>query len=148
MKLPIRNVACGVARTAVLVLCCLATNLRGARGSDEHSPAQKPRYRFELIIWLDKPDFNSHGTMLNGPPDDLWKTGKMSSGFPGKTSEVEWAFLGQRGTKDLYRFVRRFPTDGPNTSTTTKEIEFADKPVTIFRDKLQIIEVAPPKPAK
>jgi hypothetical protein len=146
MMTPIRQSARRVARAA-LAISCAAIATVGARGADE-LPAQKPRYKFELTIWLDKPDFDSHCTMLNGPGNDLLKKGKMSCGFPGKQSEIEWTFLGQHGAKDFYRFVRRFPSDGPNASTTTKEIEFADKPVTIFRDKVQIIEVAPPKPAK
>jgi hypothetical protein len=40
---------------------------------------------------------------------------------------------------------RRFLTEDPTMSTTTKEVEFADKPVTLFKDKFQTIEITPPK---
>jgi len=74
---------------------------------------------------------------------DFHAKGKITCGFPGQVSEIEWLFVERRNDKDVYRFTRRFPSDTPATSTTHKTVEFSDTRVVVFEDQKQatIIEV-------
>ncbi len=69
----------------------------------------------------------------------------MTCGFPGKVSELQWEYVGQRGAADLYRIARRFPSDTPNARTATNTIAFIGKRVTIFEDADQVIVIETPK---
>jgi hypothetical protein len=75
----------------------------------------------------------------------LFKTGKMTCGFKGSVSEIEWTFIGQQGAKDRYRFTRRFPVNSPGTTTALKDIEFDGERVRIFEDKSQRIVMDRPR---
>jgi len=59
-------------------------------------------------------------------------------------SEIEWSFVERRNDKDVYRFVRRFPSDTAAVSTTSKTVEFSDSRVVVFEDKVQAIVIEPP----
>ena len=71
----------------------------------------------------------------------LFKTGKMTCGWPGKVSEIEWTFLGRQGGEDKYHFTRRFPADSANAATTQKDVVFAGERVKVFEDQSQRIVV-------
>jgi len=69
----------------------------------------------------------------------------MTCGFPIQVSEVEWSFAERRGTNDVYRFTRRFPSDTAVVSTTSKTVQFSDSRVVVFEDKFQAVVIEPPK---
>ena len=69
----------------------------------------------------------------------------MVCGFPGRVSEVKWSFIERRGTNDVYRFSRRFPSDTSAVDTSSKTVEFSDRRVIIFEDKFQVVVIEPPK---
>ena len=79
------------------------------------------------------------------PDGTLHAKGKLTCGFPGKVSEVEWSFVERRDNKDVYRFTRLFPSDTAATSTTSKTVEFSDSRVVVFEDKFQVVVMEPPK---
>lgn len=92
-----------------------------------------------------KVDSGSSCSCTTAQPDGtLHPTGKMTCGFPGQVSEIEWSFVERRGTKDVYRFTRRFPSDTAAVSTTRKNVEFSDSRVVVFEDMFQVVVIEPP----
>ena len=71
--------------------------------------------------------------------------GKMTCGYAGKVSEIEWSFVEHYGDKDIYRFTRRFPADTAEAATTAKSVEFSDQRVIVFQDTNQVVVIQPPK---
>ena len=105
-----------------------------------------PRFRARVTCFNGKVDSGSSCSLTAFQPDGiLHATGKTTCGFPGQVSEVEWSFVERRGTNDVYRFTRRFPSDTPAVSTTSKNVEFSDGRVVVFEDKFQVIVIEPPK---
>jgi hypothetical protein len=111
------------------------------------APAKaSPRFRARVTCFNGKVDSGSSCSATTFQPDGaLHLTGKMTCGFPGQVSEVEWSFVERRGTNDVYRFTRRFPSDTAAASTTSKNIEFSDSRVVVFEDKFQVVVIEPPK---
>ena len=109
-------------------------------------PKASPRFKARVTCFNGKIDSASSCSVIAFQPDGtLHATGKMTCGFPGQVSEVEWSFVERRGTNDIYRFTRRFPADTAAVSTTSKSIEFSDGRVVVFEDKFQVVVVEPPK---
>jgi hypothetical protein len=105
-----------------------------------------PRFKARVICFNGKLDSGSSCSGVNFQPDGpLHATGKMSCGFPGQVSEIEWSFIERRGPKDVYRFTRRFPSDTPTPSTTNKTVEFNNSRVVVFEDQFQAVVIEPPK---
>src|SRR5438270_6576788 len=111
------------------------------------APAQaSPRFKARVACFNGQLDSGSSCASTCFQPDGaLHATGKMTCGFPGQVSEIEWSFVERRGTNDVYRFTRRFPFDTAAASTTTKTVEFSDSRVVVFEDKFQAITIEPPK---
>jgi hypothetical protein len=109
-------------------------------------PKASPRFKARVACFNGKLDSGSSCSGTTFQPDGaLHAKGKMTCGFPGQVSEIEWSFVERRGTNDVYRFTRRFPSDTAAASTTSKPIEFNDSRVVIFEDKFQVIVIEPPK---
>src|SRR5437879_2378362 len=99
-----------------------------------------PRFKARVACFNGKLDSGSLCAGTNFQPDGaLHGKGKITCGFPGQVSEVEWSFVERRGTNDVYRFTRRFPSDTATASTTTKSVEFSDSRVVVFEDKFQAV---------
>ena len=111
------------------------------------APAKEsPRFKARVACFNGKLHSRSLCAGTNFQPDgSLHPTGKMSCGFPGKVSEIEWSFVERRGNKDVYRFTRRFPSDSVAASTTSKTVEFSDSRVVVFEDKFQAVVIEPPR---
>ncbi|MFO1021489.1 MAG: hypothetical protein U0903_12445 [Planctomycetales bacterium] len=72
----------------------------------------------------------------------------LQCGPVGRTSKVDWEYLGTTDAGDRYRFTRVFPVEGPMT-TTTKEIVYAGKELMVFQDEYQRVVIRPqPEPKK
>ena len=105
-----------------------------------------PRFKARITCFNGKLDSGSSCSGTSFQPDGaLHPKGKMTCGYPGKVSEIEWSFVERRGDKDAYRFTRVFPSDTANPSTASKTIEFSDSRVPVFEDKFQVIVIEPPK---
>ncbi|NBR85080.1 MAG: hypothetical protein EBS84_15935 [Proteobacteria bacterium] len=103
-----------------------------------------PRFRALIACFNGKLDSGSACSSTNFQPDGtIHPKGKLTCGYPGKVSEIEWAFVEQRGDKDAYQFTRRFPADTAATATTTKIIEFSDRRVVVFEDEFQAVVIGP-----
>lgn len=118
--------------------------------SGTETPAlSRPRYVAVVTCFNGKADSGS--SCSTTPTQDLTADPKvkvtrgMTCGFPGKVSELQWEYIGQRGAADLYRISRRFPSDTPSVRTTTKTIEFTGKRVTVFEDADQVVVMDLPK---
>ena len=111
------------------------------------APAKStPRYKTRIACFNGTLDSGSSCSGTNFQPDSaLHATSKMTCGFPGQVSEIEWSFIERRGDKDVYRFTRRFPSDTVAPSTTSKSVEFDDTRVVVFEDKFQAVVIEPPK---
>jgi len=111
------------------------------------APAKaSPRFKARVACFNGKLDSRSSCAGTNFQPDgSLHPTGKMSCGFPGKVSEIEWSFVERRGNKDVYRFTRRFPSDSGAAGTTSKTVEFSESRVVVFEDKFQAVVIEPPR---
>ncbi|MBA4017921.1 MAG: hypothetical protein C0483_12155 [Pirellula sp.] len=111
------------------------------------TPAKEsPRIKARVVCFNGKVDSGSSCSITNFQPDGtLHTTGKMTCGFSGRVSEVEWSFVERRGTNDVYRFTRRFPSDTAAVSTTSKSVEFSDSRVIVFEDQFQVVVIEPPK---
>jgi hypothetical protein len=72
----------------------------------------------------------------------------MSCGWVGQVSEIEWKFVRRQGGKDVYEFKRRFPIETPKVETSSKEVQFEGKRVTIFEDKFWCIVIDGPRKGK
>lgn len=136
----IHNAFLIVASVAMISLACLPTTAGD-------SPAKaSPRFKARIAIFNGKVDSRSSCSTTNFQPDGyLHSTGKMTCGYPGRVSEVEWSFMERRKDKDVYRFTRRFPSDTADVSTKTKDIEFSNSRVVVFEDKSQVVLIEPPK---
>jgi hypothetical protein len=110
------------------------------------APARaSPRFKARVTCFNGKVDSGSSCSGTTFQPDGtLHATGKMTCGFPGQVSEVEWAFVERRGTSDVFRFTRRFPSDTAAVSTTSRNVEFSDGRVVVFEDKFQVVVIEPP----
>ena len=105
-----------------------------------------PRFKARIVCFNGKLDAGSSCSGTNFQPDgSIHSTNKFTCGFPGQVSEIECAFVGRRGGKDVYRFTRRFPSDTRAGRTTSKTVEFSDSRVVVFQDKFQAILIEPPK---
>lgn len=105
-----------------------------------------PRFKARVVCFNGKLDSGSSCAVTNFQPDGaLHAKGNLTCGFPGQVSEIEWSFVERRGTKDVYRFTRRFPADTAAASTTSKSVEFSDSRVVVFEDKFQAVVIEPPK---
>ena len=111
------------------------------------APAKtSPRFKARVACFNGKLDSGSSCSTTTFQPDGaLHAKGKMTCGFPGQVSEIEWSFVERRGTNDVYRFTRRFPSDTAAVSTTSKSIEFSNSRVVVFEDKFQAVVMEPPK---
>ena len=113
------------------------------------SKAPGPRYATVVTCFNGKLDFGTSCSVTptqNPPPDPkVWITQGLTCGHPGKDSELHWEFVGQRDKADLYRFVRRFPSDTPNAMTTTNTVFFSGTRIVVFEDKDQAIVIEGPK---
>jgi hypothetical protein len=108
-----------------------------------------PRFKALIACFNGKVDSGSSCSGNNFQPDGTFHPqGKLTCGYPGKVSAVEWAFVEQRGGKDAYRFTRRFPADGDAPSTATKVIEFSDSRIVVFEDEFQVVVIGPPNEKK
>ena len=122
---------------ALLAVACLAA---------ESPPKSKPHIKAVVTCFNGKLDSGSYCCATCFQPDGtLHRTGKMTCGWSDTVSEVEWSFVGTRGTNDVYRFTRRFPSDTPAAAATSKLIEFGGSRVTVFEDKHQVIVMEGPK---
>lgn len=105
-----------------------------------------PRFKACIAIFNGKVDSRSSCSTTNFQSDGLLHAkGKMTCGYPGHVSEIEWSFVERHNDKDVYRFTRRFPSDTADVSTTTEDVEFSDRRVVVFEDKFQVILIEPPK---
>ena len=121
----------------LLALACLAA---------DSPPKSKPHLKAVVTCFNGKLDSGSSCSATCFQPDGtLHRTGKMTCGLPGKVSEVEWSFVETRGTNDVYRFTRRFPSDTPAAATTSKLIEFGGSRIIMFEDRHQVIVMEGPK---
>src|SRR5439155_26828806 len=112
-----------------ILLLFLAASLLGAHCMAADASAKGgPRFRTRVICFNGKLDSGSSCSGTSGQPDTILNaTNKMTCGFPGQVSEIEWSFMERHKDKDVYRFTRRFPADSPGTSTASKSVEFSDK---------------------
>ena len=105
-----------------------------------------PRFKARVACFNGKLDSGSSCAGTNFQPDGaLHAKSMMTCGFPGQVSEIEWSFVERRGTNDVYRFTRRFPSDTAAANTTSKTVEFRDSRVVVFEDKHQVVVIEPPK---
>ena len=122
---------------ALLAVGCMAA---------DSPPKSKPRLKAVVTCFNGRLDSGSSCSATCFQPDGtLHRTGKMTCGWPGKVSELEWSFVKTHGTNDVYRFTRRFPSDTPAATTTSKRVEFGGSRVTVFEDKHQVIVMEAPK---
>ena len=106
-----------------------------------------PRFKALVTCFNGKVDSGSSCSATCFQPDGALhpKGGPLKCGYPGQVSEVEWAFVERRGSKDVYRFTRVFSSDTATAATTSKTVEFSDSRVVVFEDKFQVIVMEPPK---
>ena len=127
--------------TAVFIL--LAVLLRCSTA--EQVSTSKPREKVRIVCFNGKLDSGSSCTTTNFQKDGaIHAKGKMKCGFPGHASEIEWVFIGQKDSRDVYRFTRRYPLDTNNVVTTTKDVEVKSRRVIVFEDDKQAIVLEPP----
>ena len=103
----------------------LAAPLAAACLGADSPPKSKPHIKAVVTCFNRKLDSGSHCCATWFQPDGtLHRTGKMTCGWSSTASEVEWSFVETRGTNDVYRFTRRFPSDTPAAAATSKLIAF------------------------
>ncbi len=109
------------------------------------STNETARFKARVVCFNGKLDSRSSCAAVNFQPDGaLHPTGKLTCGYPGKVSEIEWSFLGRKGDKDVYRFTRRFPEDTSGTSSSSKTVNFGNLRLVVFQDKFQVVVIEPP----
>jgi hypothetical protein len=108
--------------------------------------ADAPRYKSCVACFNGGLDSGSSCSVTCFQPDGaIHGTGKMTCGFAGKVSEIEWSFVERHADSDVYRFTRRFPADTADSTTTSKTVEFSVRRVVVFQDKFQVMVIEPPK---
>lgn len=130
--------ACIIAVTCALVCSCTAGDVQS-----------QPRYVAVVTCFNGKLDSGSSCSAkpAKDPKNEAsWQIKReLTCGSPGKVSEVQWQFVGQKGDADVYQVTRRFPSDTPGAVTATNTVSFTGKRVTVFEDKDQVIVIGPPK---
>ena len=107
---------------------------------------ESPRFKTRVVCFNGKVDSGSSCANTGYQPDGaLVPKGKMTCGYAGKVSEIEWSFVERRGTNDVYRVTRKFPSDTPRANVTSKLVEFHDSRVIVFEDESQAVVMEPPK---
>ena len=130
-----------IPRVAILV----ATMIVMAPGMRADSPETGPRIKAVLSCYMGKLNSGSKCTVTFYQPDGkLHQSGKLTCGWSGRISEIEWKFVRRRGDNDVYRITRTFPVDTAETATTSKDVEFDGKQTTVFEDKFQCIVISGP----
>lgn len=112
------------------------------------APAKSPpRFKALVICFNGKADSGNSCSVACFQPDGNLhsKGGPLKCGSPGQISAVEWTFVEQRGSRDVYRFKRVFPFDTADSATTSKTVEFSGSRVVVFEDKFQVIVMESPK---
>ena len=133
---------------SLLAVSLLAISMKCPPVVMADSPAKvaSPRFKARVTCFNGKLDSGSSCSAGNYQPDGtLHAKGKMTCGYRGRVSEIEWSFVERRDDKDVYRFTRRFPSDSPAAETTSKSVEFSDIRVVVFEDKHQVVVIEPPK---
>jgi hypothetical protein len=131
----------------IMLVSVVTVSLIGFRLVAADTPdKESPRFKARVACFNGKVDSGSSCSTTNFQPDGtLHATGKMTCGFSGRVSEIEWSFVERRGTKDVYRFTRRFPSDTAAVSTSIKTVDFSESRVIVFEDKFQVVVIEPPK---
>ncbi|MFO1043007.1 MAG: hypothetical protein U0941_14550 [Planctomycetaceae bacterium] len=115
-------------------------------GKIDERARTSPQFKACVVCFNGKLDSRSScSTNCFQPDGTLHPKGKMTCGYVGQASEIEWSFVERRNDKDVYRFTRRFPLDTADVSTTKKTVEFSDRRVVVFEDNVQAIVIEPPK---
>ncbi len=120
-------------------------------GATPASPPEEPKPLHKAAITCFNNPKDESGSLCSASSFQAdgtsFKSGKLTCGYAGKVSEIRWEFLGIRGSKDKYRFTRRFPVDSADEATSSKEVEFEGKRLNVFEDEDQRIIVDAPKKA-
>ncbi len=123
-----------------IALALLATTaLAGAAEDDKLPPL---RFKARLVCFIGPAN---SGSSCGG---EMGRTGSMTCGWKGAVSEIRWTYRGQKGGKDLYHVVRRFPIDSGKTTTREVDVSFNGKRQILFEDKMQCITLDPPPVGK
>jgi hypothetical protein len=128
--------------TARLILAVML----GACFTCSAEPAASPTNKAVVICFNGKMDSGSFCSSTCFQPDGtLHPTGKMTCGFLGKVSEIEWRFLRRKGNADVYAFTRRFPANKPESKTEHQTVVFSGDKAIVFEDTFQVIVIQGPK---
>jgi hypothetical protein len=133
-------------KSALLSLIVLSLTAIGLAAGNPPTK-ESPRFKARVVCFNGKVDSGSSCANRNYQPDGaLHAKGKMTCGYAGKVSEIEWSFVERRGSNDVYRMTRRFPSDTPRVSMVSKLVEFSQSRVVVFEDESQVVVMdGPPK---
>ncbi len=132
--------------SATVVLLAAVAVLFAADGDDKLPP---PKFKASVACFNGKADSGSSCRTTMATIEDGLRvvTSTLKCGYKGKVSEITWTYCGQKDGKDVYHFVRKFPSDSDAAKTTELVVNFDGKRHILFEDKAQCILIELP-PAK
>jgi hypothetical protein len=77
------------------------------------------------------------------PPNAAVRTSGRFGDAGGPAAEVEWAFLGRRGDRDVYRVTLRYPVGAPGEEVRVVEVEFGGERVRVIEDGTHTVVLDP-----
>jgi hypothetical protein len=106
------------------------------------------RLKTKVVCYEGKIKGGSFTTAVNPSPENTspGSENKDTGTSPGHEYELDWKFIGRTGNKDLYHFTfTRMTKAGISDKTSTsKEVSFDGKRVTVFEDDLHTVILESP----
>jgi len=136
-------------RVAILVVTL--SSLLVASGADS-SHEVTARFPYKIMTWEGKEGSGvSAGEIVTEPYTVTTNSASThTSTTAGQEQELQWAFTGQAGKQDVYRFTYKRPVDGTNLLQqviTSKEVNFNGARLVVFEDARRIIVMSLPTEA-
>ena len=106
-----------------------------------------PAFKASLVCFNGKDGSGSNCRSAMAKVDGGVKvvTAKLTCGFKGAVSDIQWTYRGRKDGKDLYHVVRKFPADAADPKVTETDVSFDGTRHVLFKDGAQciVIELQP-----
>ncbi|MHC4060529.1 MAG: hypothetical protein ACYSUC_08495 [Planctomycetota bacterium] len=108
-----------------------------------------PKYAACLTCFIGKIGSRSNCSSTIGKPGEnvpgfKVHSQKMTCGYPGEISEIEWKFIEHKNNRDIYSLKRMFPADANEYTVTSKTVTFDGNQVVVFRDEHHVVVLDSP----
>ena len=109
---------------------------------------QPARLKTKVVFYEGKPNAGISGVTISPTPDAILPGNEMKDidTSAGRESELAWSFVGRNKDKDVYHFTftRNVQAGRSAKTTTSKDVPFDGRPITIFEDDVYTVRIETP----